>query len=103
MVEYRCLRCGATVGGPKPAASTVHGPASPEPEPDPHPAGIGVAVEMPASNGSAALADSDGVEGERTDGLSALAALRELGELYAAGVLTDEEFAAKKAELLRRV
>jgi hypothetical protein len=101
MVEYRCLRCGATVGGPKPAASTEHGPAAPEPEP--HPVGIGVAVPVPASNGAAALADIDGLEDERTDGISALAALRELGELYAAGILTDEEFAAKKAELLRRV
>jgi hypothetical protein len=102
MVEYRCLRCGATVGGTKPAASTVHGPAAPDREP--HPPGIGVAVPMPApaSNG-AALADVDGGEGERTDALSALAALRELGELHAAGILTDEEFAAKKAELLRRV
>ena len=34
---------------------------------------------------------------------TALAALRELGELHASGVLTDREFAAKKAELLRRV
>jgi hypothetical protein len=104
MVEYRCLRCGATVGGTKPAASTVHGPAAPDREPQP--AGIGVAMAMPApvSNGAApADVDAGEGEGERTDGLSALAALRELGELHAAGILTDEEFAAKKAELLRRV
>jgi hypothetical protein len=30
-------------------------------------------------------------------------ALQQLGELRAAGVLTDEEFAAKKAELLRQI
>jgi hypothetical protein len=34
---------------------------------------------------------------------SALAALRRLGELKDAGILTDEEFIAKKADLLRRM
>jgi hypothetical protein len=29
--------------------------------------------------------------------------LKQLGELKAAGVLTDEEFAAKKAELLKQI
>jgi hypothetical protein len=29
--------------------------------------------------------------------------IRRLGELHEAGILTDEEFAAKKAELLRRL
>jgi hypothetical protein len=33
----------------------------------------------------------------------ALEALRKLGELRASGVLTEAEFEAKKAELLRRV
>jgi hypothetical protein len=103
MVEYRCLRCGAAVGGSKPAASSVHGPAAPEPRPQPPPAEIGVAVHVPAANGSSAPADVDGLDGDQTVGLSALAALRELGELHAAGILTDAEFAAKKAELLRRV
>jgi len=30
-------------------------------------------------------------------------ALKQLGELKAAGVLTDEEFEAKKAELLQQI
>ncbi|WP_182346472.1 PH domain-containing protein [Tomitella gaofuii] len=32
-----------------------------------------------------------------------MAALKQLGELHDAGVLTDEEFAAKKAEILQRL
>ena len=47
-------------------------------------------------------ADNGGDDGEEP-GNTALAALRELADLHASGVVTDAEFAAKKAELLRRV
>ena len=39
----------------------------------------------------------------RTDADAVLAALERLGDLHQRGVLTDEEFAAKKAELLSRL
>jgi hypothetical protein len=39
----------------------------------------------------------------RTDPGAVLAALERLGDLHQRGVLTDEEFAAKKAELLSRL
>ena len=101
MVEYRCLRCGATVGGSQPAASTAHGPAAPEPDVLPAPpSDPPAATPGPASNGS--VAEGNGRDDDQR-AASALAALRELGELHAAGILTDGEFAAKKAELLRRV
>ena len=38
-----------------------------------------------------------------TDADAVLAALERLGDLHQRGVLTDEEFAAKKAELLSRL
>jgi hypothetical protein len=83
----------------------VHGPVAPEPAPDalaPRPSELPAAPPEPAANGSAGQngADHDDDDG---DALAALTALRELGELHASGVLTDAEFAAKKAELLRRV
>ena len=68
MVEHRCLRCGALVGEPEPAASRPTAPAPSDPQSSP-----------------------------------AIEALGALKELHASGVLTDDEFAAKKAELLRRV
>jgi hypothetical protein len=48
-------------------------------------------------------ADGNGAGEAEDDGLAALHALKELGELHAAGVVTDAEFETKKAELLRRV
>jgi hypothetical protein len=103
MVEHRCLRCGASVGRSQPAASTVHGPTVPDPDAlPPRPSEEPPALPGPASNGSSAAA-GEGRDDDHQTALSALAALRELGELHAAGVLTDGEFAAKKAELLRRV
>jgi hypothetical protein len=84
-IEHRCLRCGAVVGDPEPAASSEHGPSLPVDE------GPALAGLPPT------IADGD------EEGLTALHALKELGELHAAGVVTDAEFAVKKAELLRRV
>jgi hypothetical protein len=102
VIEHRCLRCGALVGDVEPAASSERGPAVPasqnplppaEPSPDPV-----------TSNGGPGPAEPESVDGD-DEGAStaALTALRELGELHASGVLTNKEFAAKKAELLRRV
>lgn len=95
MVEHRCLRCGAVVGDREPAASSVHGPGAAADE-GPVLAGLPptVTTEPDAANGR--------IDAEE-DGLSALQALKELGELHASGVLTDTEFEVKKAELLRRV
>jgi Short C-terminal domain len=88
-IEHRCLRCGAVVGDPEPAASSEHGPSAPVDE------GPALAGLPPT------IADADG-DGDE-EGMTALHALKELGELHAAGVVTDAEFAVKKAELLRRV
>ncbi len=75
----------------------MQGPSTPGADEDgPQLAGLPPAVDLddhPQDDGF----DDDG------GGVSALHALRELGELHAAGVLTEDEFAAKKAELLRRV
>lgn len=99
MIEHRCLRCGALVGDAEPAASSDHGPALPTSE-NPLPP----AAPVTANGGSAHVEDDTG-DGDDDDPSTnaALGALRELGELHASGVLTDAEFAAKKAELLRRV
>lgn len=107
VIEHRCLRCGALVGDVEPAALSGDGPAPPlsesplppaEPSAPPVTSNGGSAhVDEAPSGGEDADADADPSTG------TALAALRELGELHASGVLTDREFAAKKAELLRRV
>ncbi len=39
----------------------------------------------------------------QADPEEALATLKKLGDLHAAGILTDEEFAAKKAEILAQI
>jgi hypothetical protein len=102
VIEHRCLRCGALVGDVEPVASSDHGlavPASENPLPPAAPS-----ADPVTSNGGSGHAEAEPV-GEDGDGAStaALTALRELGELHTSGVLTDKEFAAKKAELLRRV
>ncbi len=99
MVEHRCLRCGALVGDSEPAASGG-GPAAPMPEDSRPQAGL---PEPIAANGATAHTLHDGNDDGEDPGNTALAALRELGDLHASGVVTDAEFAAKKAELLRRV
>ncbi len=110
MVEHRCLRCGALIGDPMPAVATAH--AAAEPEADalaPRPSELPPAIPRAAGNGASPPAADDGAasddaeDEEDGDALAALQALRELGDLHAAGVLTNREFAAKKAELLRRV
>jgi Short C-terminal domain len=114
-VAQRCLRCGATVGeaelegaAAEPGADIV--PArriEPQPSQLP-PAPIERRPEadgdVPAEADGDAPAEADDAPEPGDDSThAALAALRELGELHAAGVLTDREFARKKAELLRRV
>jgi hypothetical protein len=112
MVEHRCLRCGALVGETTPAASTAATPAAPEVDTGalaPRPSELPPAAPRAAENGAAPPAGSGGAAADDADSeddgdaLSALHALRELADLHAAGVLTNREFAAKKAELLRRV
>lgn len=102
MIEHRCLRCGALVGEAEPAASSEYGPAVPIPENPLPPADPGSAP-VTSNGGSAQTEDEVADEDDEAATHAALAALRELGELHASGVLTDTEFAAKKAELLRRV
>ena len=94
MVEHRCLRCGAVVGDREPAASSVQGPGSADEGP--------VLAGLPPTVMTEPDAGNGRIDAEE-DGLSALQALKELGELHASGVLTDTEFEVKKAELLRRV
>jgi Short C-terminal domain len=97
-VEHRCLRCGAVVGDLEPAASSPHGPSVP-----PGHGLVHAELRSAPRDGEpeATAADDDGEPDE--DALTVLHALKELGELHAAGVVTDAEFADKKAELLRRV
>jgi hypothetical protein len=57
----------------------------------------------PPGAGTEPNAEAGESENGEESSRAALTALRELGELHAAGVLTDREFARKKAELLRRV
>jgi Short C-terminal domain len=101
VVEHRCLRCGALVGDSEPAAASGDGLAAPMPDDDslPH-AGLPAPI---AANGATVHAVDDGSDDGEEPGNTALAALRDLADLHASGVVTDDEFAAKKAELLRRV
>lgn len=114
-VAQRCLRCGAIVDD----GSATAGEAAPddvparriEPQPSqlpPAPVGRHKAAEteprtLEPADDDGALGSENGAEPDEESTLAALSALRELGELHAAGVLTDGEFARKKAELLRRV
>jgi hypothetical protein len=105
VIEHRCLRCGALVGDVEPAASSADGPAPPVSESRLPPAEPS-ARPVTSNGGSAHVSEASGDGGDDDADPStgtALAALRELGELHASGVLTDREFAAKKAELLKRV
>ncbi|TDC52265.1 SHOCT domain-containing protein [Jiangella ureilytica] len=52
-----------------------------------------LAAPGPAAAAPPALPAADGI----------IEQIRRLGELHGDGILTDEEFAAKKAELLRRL
>jgi putative oligomerization/nucleic acid binding protein len=110
-VVQRCLRCGAIVSESEPGAveavPDVVPPRRPEPQPSnlpPAPVGERAETDDPAPPGTGGPdAGADDAEPGEESAQAALAALRELGELHAAGVLTDCEFARKKAELLRRV
>lgn len=101
MIEHRCLRCGAVIGDAEPAVSSDYGPVLPASD-DPLPPAES-STEAVTTNGGAAHVEDTGDNGDDPPTNAALAALRELGDLHASGVLTDQEFAAKKAELLRRV
>jgi hypothetical protein len=112
-VVQRCLRCGAIVDeaelGAVEAVPEVAPPRRPEPQPSnlppaPAPVEERAAIDDPAPPETGQPdAEVDDAETGEDSAQAALAALRELGELHAAGVLTDREFARKKAELLRRV
>lgn len=85
----------ATPPAPGPAADPAPA-ARPAPAQPAGPAGRTAAPAPPAAppeRASSAGTDADAV----------LAALERLGELHQRGILTDEEFAAKKAELLSRL
>jgi len=113
-VAQRCLRCGAIIDDAESeaageAASDVVAVRRIEPQPSqlpPAPVERRQEAEPEigdAADGDAALVTDNGADPDEESTNAALAALRELGELHAAGVLTDREFASKKAELLRRV
>ncbi|MFY7067927.1 DUF4429 domain-containing protein [Nocardiopsis changdeensis] len=77
----------ALTGAPALLGADTGRDAQPDPDPDAR------AEEAP-----------DGAEGERgPDTAWIFAQIERLGELHAKGLLTDEEFAAKKAELLDRI
>jgi hypothetical protein len=113
-VAQRCLRCGAIIDDAEletasEAAPDVVAVRRIEPQPSQlppapaerrHEAEPGAVAE---AESAAAVVTDNGAEPDEEATHAALAALRELGELHAAGVLTDREFARKKAELLRRV
>ena len=114
-VAQRCLRCGAIVADAESATAAEAPDVVPvrriEPQPSqlpPAPVERHKAAEpepeaLETAGDDAAFASENGAEPDEESTSAALAALRELGELHAAGVLTDREFADKKAELLRRV
>ena len=113
-VVQRCLRCGAIVDDSEliaaEAGPDVVPPRRPEPQPSnlpPAPTAAAVREaepngELPTETGLPEPGEDEAESGEDS-AQAALSALRELGQLHAAGVLTDREFARKKAELLRRV
>ena len=51
----------------------------------------------------ASAAPSAGTPARADEGAAVVQRIRELGELHAAGLLTDEEFATKKQDLLGRL
>jgi len=115
-VVHRCLRCGAVVddasaeaagGAPDvvPGRRIEPQPSQLPPAPvERHKAADPESSALETADDDAALVSENGdAEPDEESTQAALSALRELGELHAAGVLTDREFARKKAELLRRV
>jgi hypothetical protein len=110
-VAQRCLRCGAIVDDAESEAAGESSEVVPvrriEPQPSrlpPAPAERHNEAEPEEeAPGDGAVMTDNGAEPDEESTTAALSALRELGELHAAGVLTDREFARKKAELLRRV
>jgi Short C-terminal domain len=73
-------------------------PSAPGPAADPASAARPAPAQPTGPAAPAERATSDG-----TDADAVLAALGRLGDLHQRGILTDEEFAAKKAELLSRL
>jgi len=112
-VAQRCLRCGAIVEGAESEAAGEAAEVLPARRIDPQPSRLPPAQPnrhkeaepgiLESPDADAAVVTENGAELDEESTSAALAALRELGELHAAGVLTDGEFARKKAELLRRV
>jgi Short C-terminal domain len=95
-VESLPLVSHAQTTPPAPGAAADPAPAAPPaPEQPTGPAGRTTAPPPPAPTEGASTAGTD------ADAL--LAALERLGDLHQRGILTDEEFAAKKTELLARL
>jgi hypothetical protein len=86
-----------TPPAPGPAASPASGPRPAAAQPTVGSAERTAAVPPPPA------APPERAAPARTDADAVLAALERLGDLHQRGVLTDEEFAAKKAELLSRL
>jgi membrane protease subunit (stomatin/prohibitin family) len=59
---------------------------------------LGQGLQGGAANAAATAAAAQGVKAE-----DVMATIEKLGELKAKGLLTDEEFSAKKAELLKKL
>lgn len=99
------LAAAVTVRLPHPNAPADTAPGNPGQGPTALPAGGAEPADaVPASlrkDPEAAAASEAAVPGDDHDAV--LRRLRELGELHAAGVLTDEEFAAAKRAILQRM
>ena len=104
-VEPSVVSGEAPTPSPQPAETPVTSPRS-SPSPSPSPAAAPPRPETAASTPAAGLAGVDPPRSATPAGESAddiFAKLERLAGLHDKGILSDEEFAAKKAELLARL